>query len=309
MAPIHPIPKVKCSATAKRTQQPCRSWAVPGTTVCPKHGGSAPQVRRKAERVHTLAQLIRDDPRHPWEVVLNATHIGDSLMRECEAPLRRGEQLTAEQVDRLVESTRLAHHLAKTALDTRAHEHIADSFQRHEHLEADIVSKAIVTVLDKLVSGLFVDDPSLDARTRSALFKRRDEVVQWSVNAAGAALLDGGDDVPEPPLADVTLVLTEDVPGTTNRNRDDHARRDDSGPTTDDVVDAELVDEPGDESEIDPTSPADPDDPLGVPADPAAVTGADVVRLPYNPMRTSVPGWGRRRAENPMTQGVMPWRE
>jgi hypothetical protein len=42
--------KLKCKARSKRTGEPCQRWAINGATVCPMHGGSAPQVRAKAER-------------------------------------------------------------------------------------------------------------------------------------------------------------------------------------------------------------------------------------------------------------------
>lgn len=38
---------VKCSAHTS-SGRPCRNWAIQGATVCRMHGGSAPQVRRKA---------------------------------------------------------------------------------------------------------------------------------------------------------------------------------------------------------------------------------------------------------------------
>lgn len=42
----------RCTATAKSTGRRCEKTPVRGATVCAKHGGSAPQVRRKAkERV------------------------------------------------------------------------------------------------------------------------------------------------------------------------------------------------------------------------------------------------------------------
>lgn len=41
-------PKPKCKAH-KTNGDPCGRWPVKGATVCPKHGGSAPQVRRKAQ--------------------------------------------------------------------------------------------------------------------------------------------------------------------------------------------------------------------------------------------------------------------
>ena len=40
----------RCTANAKGSQQRCRRAAIPGGTVCAKHGGSSPQVRAAAVR-------------------------------------------------------------------------------------------------------------------------------------------------------------------------------------------------------------------------------------------------------------------
>lgn len=40
----------RCTATANRTGERCERWAVRGATVCPTHGGRAPQVRAAAQR-------------------------------------------------------------------------------------------------------------------------------------------------------------------------------------------------------------------------------------------------------------------
>lgn len=53
------MPSVRCSARSKRTGKPCTRWAILGGTVCPMHGGSAPQV--KAAAAERLADLIDPD--------------------------------------------------------------------------------------------------------------------------------------------------------------------------------------------------------------------------------------------------------
>ena len=40
--------KRKCTAHSSRTGKPCQLSAIKGGTVCHKHGGSAPQVKKKA---------------------------------------------------------------------------------------------------------------------------------------------------------------------------------------------------------------------------------------------------------------------
>lgn len=47
--------KVRCTATNRHGEQ-CRKWAMKGSVVCNKHGGAAPQVRRKAQERIMMAQ-------------------------------------------------------------------------------------------------------------------------------------------------------------------------------------------------------------------------------------------------------------
>lgn len=60
---------MQCSATSKASGQQCKRWAILGGTVCPKHGGSAPQVKEAAARrireliptaLDTLATVMTD---------------------------------------------------------------------------------------------------------------------------------------------------------------------------------------------------------------------------------------------------------
>lgn len=46
----------QCSARSKRSGQRCRKWAIAGGTVCPTHGGRAPQVKDRARL--RLASLV-----------------------------------------------------------------------------------------------------------------------------------------------------------------------------------------------------------------------------------------------------------
>lgn len=60
----------RCSATTT-AGNPCRRWAIAGGTVCPKHGGAAPQVRQKAaERVLEM-RLNGELRRRGWQPVTN----------------------------------------------------------------------------------------------------------------------------------------------------------------------------------------------------------------------------------------------
>lgn len=74
------LQKPKCKAH-KKDGTPCGRWPIKGGTVCPKHGGSAPQVRRKAvERIIAASDLaagrlieFMNDKRVPYSVRLAAT--------------------------------------------------------------------------------------------------------------------------------------------------------------------------------------------------------------------------------------------
>lgn len=55
-------PNRQCTATAKSTGEQCQRAAVKGATVCPVHGGSAPQVKDKAqERLNQMADTVTAD--------------------------------------------------------------------------------------------------------------------------------------------------------------------------------------------------------------------------------------------------------
>jgi hypothetical protein len=74
------IAKPKCRAH-KKDGTPCGRWPMRGSNVCPKHGGTAPQVRRKAqERIIAAADLaaarlieFMNDKKVPYNVRLAAT--------------------------------------------------------------------------------------------------------------------------------------------------------------------------------------------------------------------------------------------
>ena len=45
-----------CTATSKRSHEPCRKWAMKGGLVCSTHGGKAPQAMAKAAAALELAE-------------------------------------------------------------------------------------------------------------------------------------------------------------------------------------------------------------------------------------------------------------
>ena len=72
-------PKIRCRAHKKSGDQ-CRRWAIAGGAVCPVHGGSAGQVRRKAaarieaslDRAALAIVRLMEDPDTPPAIKLAA---------------------------------------------------------------------------------------------------------------------------------------------------------------------------------------------------------------------------------------------
>jgi hypothetical protein len=174
---------VKCHAKAKSTGEPCQQYAVVGGTVCYHHGANG-RVMNAAERRVTLAQLRERDPRNPMEIVLDMTHKLDVITEAYQDELLANvEDISDEQVDRLIQLSSTTHHLASTAINTKAHEKIALAFQQHLELQGRMVGTALGAAID----GLGLTEPW----RRYAL-----EVAHWT-------LLGEGDqqrgDEPQPP--------------------------------------------------------------------------------------------------------------
>jgi hypothetical protein len=143
------LPSMRCTAT-NRAGKPCGMWARVGSTVCHMHGGDIPVVERKSQVRLTLAQLLQGDPRHPWEVLLDAVHVADALMREARARVREGDELAPDDLTRLVEATTRAAALAKVSIDSRAVEQIAQQRQRHLDIEGEVVATAVRAAVNVL---------------------------------------------------------------------------------------------------------------------------------------------------------------
>ena len=162
----------RCGAPrrAKRTGKRCKKWAVVGTTVCHIHGATGARSAMPSVRL-TMAQLFDRDPRHPWEVVLDMTHKLDVITQEFQAEVLAGENVTVDQLDRLIELARTTHHLATTAISTKAHENVAMAFTRHLDMQGQLVATAIAAGLDKLgltgsVAGVRAGGRALGAARR-----------------------------------------------------------------------------------------------------------------------------------------------
>lgn len=115
---IKQIPSKLCHATSNSTQKPCQRWAMVGANVCQKHGGLAPQVRRKAEERITLAEaLASGTKRQPWEVLDDTLHVVDVLMQQAVQAITVDNLTGMKAVQRLVEAVERASRMAKTNLD------------------------------------------------------------------------------------------------------------------------------------------------------------------------------------------------
>lgn len=111
------IPPAKCSGH-RTTGEPCDQWAVVGATVCNTHGASAPQVKAAAEKRVTLAEAMVSGPkRQPYEVLEDALHAADLLMREAIFELGEGGSVSASTMEKFVQAFERAHRLAKVNMD------------------------------------------------------------------------------------------------------------------------------------------------------------------------------------------------
>jgi hypothetical protein len=82
--------------------------------------------------------------------VLDATHRMDVIFRDLWDQVVSGETIGVDQLDRLINFNQIRHHLAKTAIDTKAHEQVSLAFSRHLEMEGELVATAVAAALDKL---------------------------------------------------------------------------------------------------------------------------------------------------------------
>lgn len=171
------FPSLRCIATSKSTGKPCKLWASPGTTVCPSHGGSTPATIAKAEARVSLAQLLGNDPRPPWQVLLDALQTADALLQDSRAKVRANPgELTPDLLDRLLDSTERAAKLSKMTLDAN----IGERQTRMLELEGQLLAEGVAAGLDALFARLVEEDGLAPAREI--------ELRQVALEAAAAKL-------------------------------------------------------------------------------------------------------------------------
>jgi hypothetical protein len=181
-----------CAGHKRKTGAACRAQPVGGTTLCSKHGGMTPVIRkagaaRKAEAAveRTLAQVAAGHYRpdeHPFEILVE---LGRRLAaRERALDELAGEYRAVSHEDHLQAALRLANdtsrlsaQVSKTVLDANIDERMA---QISEQVSDEVVSKVLralrgVDLLPEQTSALrraiaeeFRGDMTPEQRERSA---------------------------------------------------------------------------------------------------------------------------------------------
>jgi hypothetical protein len=200
----HGIPSLQCTAMSKGSGAQCKKWAVVGTAVCHMHGVTGNGARRAEERV-TLAQLLEGDPRHPWEVIIDATATLDAIMRSHRVEVLAGETITVDQLDRLIQYSQAAHHMATVAINTKAAEKLNVAVTQHIEVQGRLVGLAI----DAVIRGL----------TRSLDTDSGEELKVWALAQAYNVLVAAQDGEPaEPPEVQPPPFALAVVTGAGTRN-------------------------------------------------------------------------------------------
>jgi len=89
----------RCTATATSTGERCKQAAIPGSNVCRFHGGSAPQVEKKAqERLDEMADSVTAELQARLDEVF--ARLDDADDGDYVKLLREARQLTTAILDR-----------------------------------------------------------------------------------------------------------------------------------------------------------------------------------------------------------------
>ena len=157
-------------------------------------------------------------------MLLDSVAIMDRLMRDAAVPLSKGEPLTADQLDRLLDATKMANHVAKVAVDAGAVAALVRERERHRDAEGQLLAVAVAAAVDGLTDHLV----TLGIDYGHALTLRT-----WMLTAA-AAKLEGGDVPALPPVPSEAVRVLKHDPGDDHdqdaRDRDEDVRHDDDVP-------------------------------------------------------------------------------
>jgi hypothetical protein len=188
---MHGVPPQKCSARSQQSGERCGNWAIPGSPagVCRWHG----------------ARESPDDRRPIGEIMREAVHIQDCLMRDAARPYYEGQPLTLDERNRLSDRAKVALHMAKVTVDAGVEVALVREFERNAELEGQLIARAIGAVVhgltDTLGSGHAVD------------------LNVWALNVAHDALVaaeaspDGDWESPSVPPLPFGLAVVEPGPG------------------------------------------------------------------------------------------------
>jgi tRNA A37 N6-isopentenylltransferase MiaA len=150
LSPQNPVKVIRCTEIARSTGKQCGRWALRGTNVCQKHGGSLPHVKEHAAAVVEAARLrligMSDQAIDVIEdLSLNATAEQVRLKASTEILDRAGVRAGVEvdfsgQVDLTVETAadRTRRHLEETA------RRMAEARRIQEAADEDVVDAEIV---------------------------------------------------------------------------------------------------------------------------------------------------------------------
>jgi hypothetical protein len=191
------IPSVRCSARSRSGEQ-CRNYARVGTTLCHLHRGNARQIVRKAEQRVTLAQLLQDEPRPLVEVMADAVANADAAMRDARLRLLEGEEVTVDQLDRVLELSRLAHHLSRTMLDTGIGMKLVAEQKASLQDLGGLISEVLLAVLHPL---------PLTPTGRKYLLARMEYQLLTIARRYGTRVLDLPDELPSEPIPPAEPIL------------------------------------------------------------------------------------------------------
>jgi len=90
----------RCTATASSTGERCKNSAIPGGNVCRFHGGSAPQVKKKAqERLEEMADAATKEMQNRLSDIFDRMDSADDHSEYVKL-LREARQLTTAILDR-----------------------------------------------------------------------------------------------------------------------------------------------------------------------------------------------------------------
>lgn len=84
---------LKCTAVSRRTGKPCGSYAVKGTVVCRKHGGSAPQIKKSA-KLNYARYIVKEKVRRE----VGALAVDVPIESRVTDPLIELQRLTTEAI-------------------------------------------------------------------------------------------------------------------------------------------------------------------------------------------------------------------